>query len=226
MNEYVQEFRQKLDGPLGRYRRSRFITRAGEFHLDMLTTLLELRREAGELRRRLADEHDEDAANSALSLEYALNAFEEELKMWVALKADDANSAWDHLVNAQMAGGSAMQTHTIGNEFRADFERLATIENVLFPPQTFTSLGVVALHSTCSICGSEYGECDHVVGRAYNGEMCTRILSDIRINEVSLVSDPANKHARVTSISDDGVMRDTLTWRASSPQSRGKGTIG
>jgi hypothetical protein len=216
MNEQAQEFREKIDGPLHHYRKTRFITRAEEFYQESLNTLRELSHEAKELRQRLANEHDEDSANSILSLEYALNAFAEELMMWVALKADDTNAAWDHMVDAQMAGASAMQTHTIGNEFREDFERLATIEIVLFPSQIFTSLGVVVSHSTCSICGTEYGECDHVVGRVYNGEMCTRNLTDFRINEVSLVSDPASKHARVTSISDDGVMRDTLTWRVTS----------
>jgi hypothetical protein len=47
------------------------------------------------------------------------------------------------------------------------------------------------------------------------GEICTRISEKIKeVKEVSLVSEPANKRARITRITDEvGILRDVMTWR-------------
>ena len=57
--------------------------------------------------------------------------------------------------------------------------KMLAIEKLIFPPQKFTSWGIVFRSRLCSICGSEYGEgdCDHLVGKPYMGEIChTRVL--------------------------------------------------
>ena len=74
---------------------------------------------------------------------------------------------------------------------------------------------MIIAKSKCSICGHDYGECDHIVGKAYMGEMCVRIIEEVKeLKEISLVTEPANKRARIISITDeDGISRDIMTWR-------------
>jgi hypothetical protein len=65
----------------------------------------------------------------------------------------------------------------------------------------------------CSICGQSYKKCPHIVGRAYMGRECHRIIGDVEILEVSLVDSPANKMARVIGFNDNEAFRGWMTWR-------------
>ena len=73
---------------------------------------------------------------------------------------------------------------------------------------------MIVKDAECSICGKEYGECDHIKGRAYMGEQCYRIIKEADLLEASTVEKPANKLCRIISYTgNDGVKRDVLTWR-------------
>ena len=139
--------------------------------------------------------------------------------MWLALKDDDPALAWNYLVDAQTAVESAMQAHALANDMENYVERLAILEKVLFPPQLFFSPGMIIREARCSICNEEYGECDHVQGRPYMGQMCVRKIIEADIEEVSLVENPANKKARGIFFTNpkEGVRRDFLTWRVVPP---------
>ena len=219
MDKKVEVFRNKLFKLSEEFTQFCFMSRAKEFQLQSCQQLEELKAEASSLKKEMVKVHDEDSANALLSFEEMILALTSELKMWVALKEDDPNSAWDLLTDAQTAARTAMQAHSVANHLEKYLQRLNQLENLLFPPQTFFSPGMTIRYSECSICGSEYGECNHVVGRAYMGEMCVRIIKDFELREVSLVEEPANKRARMLSISDGGVKRDFLTWRVIPPES-------
>ena len=72
---------------------------------------------------------------------------------------------------------------------------------------------MIIKYSECSICGKEYGECNHVRGKAYMGKFCSRILKDFEAKDVSFVNEPASKRHRVIAFTDNGVTRDFLTWK-------------
>jgi hypothetical protein len=72
---------------------------------------------------------------------------------------------------------------------------------------------MIVKESECSICKQDYGECDHVKGRAYMGELCVRIITKAELREISLVKEPANKHARALHFSEKEGNRDIITWR-------------
>ena len=72
---------------------------------------------------------------------------------------------------------------------------------------------MIIKYGECSICGKEYGDCNHIRGKAYMGRFCSRILKDVEVEEVSFTNEPANKHCLVTAIIDKGVTRDFLTWK-------------
>lgn len=224
MNRKVEIFQDKLYKVADEAVRFCFMSRAKEFQLQSCQQLEGLKAEATSLKKEMVKANDEDSANALLSFEEMIVALTSELKMWVVSKEDDPNSAWNFLIDAQTAARTAMQAHSIANHLDSYLQRLNQLEKLLFPPQTFFSPGMTIKYSECSICGSEYGECDHVVGRAYMGEMCSRHIKNVELREVSLVDEPANKRARIVTITDGSIKRDFLTWRVSPSESNEKKT--
>ena len=192
-----------------------FMSRGKEFQQVAVKHLAERKDEAIALKRRMIKIQDEDAANTMLSMEKLIDAVANELKMWVALRDDSPNEAWEFLVKAQGGVRTALQAHDVASLSNAEeyASKLHLLEKLLFPPQTFFSIGMTFGNSECSVCGKEYETCEHVVGKAYMGEICYRELKDLRIGEVSMVEEPSNKGARVFQISDGSVKRDFMTWR-------------
>lgn len=215
MNERVKQFYIEFSEITNDLQKFCFITRSLEFQLEACNTAQELQEKAGKLKQQMISEDDEDAANAMLSIEEMITALLSELRMWIALKGEDADAAWAQLVSAQYAARTAMQAHMVASHLDGYINHLHDLERVLFPPLAFFSPSYIIEHSTCSICGQEYGECDHIVGKAYMGQICTRLIEKVKeITEVSLVDEPANKRARITKITDDnGIWRDVMTWQ-------------
>jgi hypothetical protein len=200
-------------------RRFAYMARAIEFQrhaADRLTafaqTLLERKRDA-QTRR------SEEEANLLLGMLTMLNAIRSELLMFIALKEDRTAEAWDHLVVAQNDVGAAIRAAPRLASAERYVDVLLVHEQNLFPRQVFISPGMVIGRSQCTVCGCPYGECVHVAGRAFMGEFCVRYITEVeRIDEISLVGDPADKRRRVESVTaDDGAHRDYLTWRPVDP---------
>lgn len=61
------------------------------------------------------------------------------------------------------------------------------------------SVGCAMGRVTCSICGKDAYECEHLKGRTYDGDLCVYVLSDpIDAYELSFVAVPAQPGAGVT----------------------------
>jgi len=173
--------------------------------------------QASFLKQELVALGEEDAANRMLCVEFILTSFLHELQMWIALKDDgDAGKAWDALIDAQMAVLCATRTHEVPAPLASRLSKLEILEKLLFPPLTFVSAGFVCKKSSCSICGQEYGSCDHLQGRPYMGELCAKVIEEIGdsgFTHVALMEQPADKRCRVLTFTDQGVTRDVLTWK-------------
>src|SRR5712692_4165283 len=215
MNEQVYTFKIEFSETANELQKFCYITRAKELQLEALNKLNILKSNASILKQKAIGQADEDSANAMLSFEEMIIALISELKMWIALKDDDPDAAWNHLISAQYAARTAIQAHSVANHLEGYINHLHILEDVLFPPQGFFSPGMIIEKSKCSICGREYGECDHIVGKPYMGEMCIRIIEEVKeLQEISLVTEPANKRARIISITDeDGISRNIMTWR-------------
>lgn len=60
------------------------------------------------------------------------------------------------------------------------------------------SVGCAMGKTECSICGEEYGQCDHRKGQVYGGKTCAAVLCDpVDAYEFSFVAVPAQKEAGV-----------------------------
>lgn len=213
MADLIRDITTQCNEALKDAQRLCFATRGRELQETAASKLENIRGRVSKLKKQVVRSSDEDAANLLLSLEELLNSYAQELRMWVALKTDRMGDAWDHLVDAQMSVRRALALHPSVGKFEGHDQRLSVIERIVFPPQVFMSLGGIIERAECSICERDYDECDHIVGRAYMGEYCTRIISKIKLQEISIVDDPSNKHARITSVADGDVSRDYLTLR-------------
>jgi hypothetical protein len=191
-----------------------YMARAKELQEDACQNLLRLRGQVTDLKNEFIAQGDEESSNTLLSAEYILDAFISELRTWIALKEDNASAAWDFFVDAQMAAHIAIQAHAFGERLNHYIYRLEAVEKILFPHITFVSPGFVIESGECSICGQPYGDCDHIKGRAYMGQMCVNNVTKIKhVREVSIVDEPASKHCRVLNFTDNGITRDIMTWR-------------
>ena len=217
MNKEVESFLKEFIEVIRECERFCFMSRGKEFQQEAVKKLTTFKQKVTSLKEQMIKVKDEDSANTMLSLENLIDAMINELEMWIALKEDDPNKAWDFLISAQSAVRASAQSHSIAINLNAEgyANKLHLLEKLLFPPQMFFSPGFVIEKAECSICGKEYGECEHVVGKAFMGKMCYRKIRKIKeIKEVSIVEEPANKGARMLQFTnDDGVTRDFMTWR-------------
>jgi hypothetical protein len=91
---------------------------------------------------------------------------------------------------------------------------LSLIEKAVFPKLMFGSPSFTVRSSKCSICGQKYGDCDHIKGRPYIGKFCAEIIEEVdNLREVSVVENPANRHARFISYGEGNSQIDVLTLR-------------
>lgn len=155
---------------------------------------------------------DEDKANLLLGFECVGGSLIAELRMWIALKEGGWEVAWDKLIEAQMATAAATRAHRGFHHLIQHANRLEAIEQLVFPPQVFMSAGLIVARQECSICGSEYGECDHLAGLPYMGRFCCIIARELTPHHVAVVDSPADKRCRATSFSVKGGKRDRMTW--------------
>lgn len=213
MNQRIKGFLKEFNDAAQECEKFCFMSRGKEFQLKSIRKLNMLKENVLKLKGEMINLKDEDAANAALSLENMIETLFSELKMWIALKEDKPNEAWDFLIDAQSAARIALQAHNIAYHLENYINKLDLLEKLLFPPQIFFSPHFIIEGATCSICGEDYEECDHMAGKAYMGKMCGQWVNKMRKAELSIVKEPASKQARVHTFSDSGVTRDFMTWR-------------
>lgn len=224
ISQEIKVFQEKFSETVTECQKFCFITRARELQIQARNKLMPLKAKAQRLKERAIAAKYEDAANAMLGFEEMTGALINELSMWIALKDDEPATAWDFLVDAQMSAITAMQAHPVANHLEGYAAHLTALEKHIFPNHGFGSIGAIVRKSECSICGQEYGECDHLKGRPYMGRICTEHVKECELEEVSIVFNPGNKHCRIMSITDDeGITRDTLTWQVISNTSNPQG---
>ncbi|ACF46131.1 conserved hypothetical protein [Prosthecochloris aestuarii DSM 271] len=214
MKNPIESFRDHFNDVVEEVQRFAVFVRAIEFQQQSVAKLETLLDECTKAKEKAIAEQSEDAANAYLSFEFMAKALIEEFRFYLALKADNPDSAWDHLVNAESSSAAAMKSHAVASHLDGYIHRLHAMERLLFPQPVFFSAGFIVRESECSICGAEYGECSHVKGRPYMGKLCARIVKKADLQEVSVVSDPADKHCRALHYTDDGVTKNVFTQRA------------
>lgn len=194
--------------------RKAFITVGIEIQKEEIETLTNYRSELKELKKQFVERKFENEANLIYCIENSLLAVQYELQMLVNIKEDKMREAWGNLVNAQVIYGTVVRNYPFELETTNGYvERLEVYEKLLFPKMFFSSVGGIIKKCNCSICKESYGKCNHIKGRLYNGELCVREISEMELEEVSLVQVPANKHCIMLQTTINNKTVDIMTLR-------------
>ncbi len=190
------------------------IARDSGLQREACAELEELLEQVALEKAKAISEANEDYANLLLGCEFVSEALAAELQMWLALKSDDPDKAWDQLISAQYLSTLAARAHDRFRHLERHRLRLEAIERLVFPPQVFFSTGMQIRSLECSICGREYEDCEHLAGKPYMGELCCLVVREITdVDHVAVVEQPADKRCRALGIKVEGGTRNRMTWR-------------
>lgn len=143
-------------------------------------------------------ELNEEKANLWLAAENLCTGIIHCIQMFLDLKRNKPDSAWNRLVEAQNHASWSCDKNdhlnSLPYEYTTYFEDL---EKNLFPPQQFNSISFLA-KTKCSICNSPMSECDHIRGNAYMGRHCIEIITEFIPLHVAIVDRPGDKKCRDT----------------------------
>lgn len=196
----IQQVIEYFNGEIERAENFRCLAKSSQLQLEQCSALDILMQNAIRLKHESIRRVDEDRANLFLGYECVIGTVRSELLMWILLKRDTPNKAWDQLVAAQMGCIDATRAHRGFAHCLQRLDDLKHYEELLFPPQSFMSAGFISDRLDCSICGRIYSKCEHLRGKPYMGEFCEIIHRGITGDHASLVDTPADKRCRVISI--------------------------
>jgi hypothetical protein len=197
--------------------RKAFITIGIEIQKEEIEIIKVYRTDLSNLKKQFIERKLENEANLVYCIENSLLAIQYELQMLINIKEDKMNEAWGNLVNAQVIYGTVVRNYPFKFEVENGYvERLDKYEKLLFPKMFFSSVGGIIKKSNCSICKETYNKCEHIKGRLYNGELCVREITEMVLEEASLVEVPANKHCRTLTTTYNEKTVDLLTLRVES----------
>ncbi len=123
--------------------------------------------------------------------------------MWIELKADNFNGAWNHLIDVQDYTGIALKITDY--EGVRNLEKIDLCRKLIFPGWVmYNSPGFTETIGGCSICKQKFTSCNHIEGKVYSGSLCYRINRKIiDIDHSALVESPKDKRCIITELSDD-----------------------
>lgn len=214
MSNLLQTYRDKADDLFEDIGKFACYTRGIEFQKKSVEKLNAFKAEITEQLEKAVTEKDNDLANAFASFELVTEAMTFEFEMWINLKEENYDKAWDLLIDAQSSATSAMQAHNINGHLSRYISRLHLLEKVLFPPQLFFSDCSVISQSKCSICEKPIEDCEHLKGKFYMGKQCYEKIEKIeKIYGFDIVKDPANKKCRAQTIIENEKTIDLMTFR-------------
>jgi hypothetical protein len=210
MSNSVTDFINRFNEIIKSCEAYQFITRDSDLQKEALVSLSDLRRQVLAVKDKAIKNQDEQFSNILLGYECVIQSLMSELQMWLDLKLGEPDKAWDNLILAQNSNIAAMRSDEGFGHLVPRSKKLELIENLIFPPQTFLSTGLIAGSQECSICNKEYENCDHIKGKPYMGDLCRLIIKDIiELNHVAIVENPADKGCRIIK---DGA-RNRMTFK-------------
>ena len=208
-SELIEEFHELIkDAEVFRY-----ITRDSELQVSARKNLEELRLRILRLKSGAISEGNEEFANQLLGYSCVVDILIAEIEMWLLLKREEPDEAWEKLVVAQRLSSAAARTHEGFGHLVHHHQRLVLLEKLLFPPQVFVSAGMTIKYQECSICGEEYEDCEHLKGMPYMGKFCNVVIHDFELDHVGIVESPADKSCRIKEVDLAEGVRNRMTWR-------------
>lgn len=215
LNIEIKELIEKFDKVIQRAERFTVFTRDIELQKTEIDNLQAFVEFAEKIKSENKFNFTEEELNLILCQIISAEALISELRMLVSLKESDMDSAWGHLISAQNQTAIVASNNPTsdGSYLNGYIKKLDGYEKLLFPRMMFASTGGLIKETRCTICGDSYEECDHLKGKMYHGELCTREILKIELEEVSIVKNPANKMCRQLAVELDGKSVDVFTLK-------------
>lgn len=163
---------------------------------DLLPEIPEI---LSKLKKIEIDNNNEEAAKQIWCVEQVYHVINLYLSGYKYLEQKKHFDAWQELDRADI-GLSLLRKHL---DYNDNIYNLLFVEKTiyqlqkLFPYRHFTSREAVIKKRVCSVCGSEItlrNSCGHKPGEIYNGESCYRIIKDIDLLAISIVTNPFDKY--------------------------------
>lgn len=85
----------------------------------------------------------------------------------------------------------------------------------LYPYRLFTSTVLVIKQAKCSICNKKLSlrhNCEHKIGKVYNGEMCYKIVTDFKLKGIDIVTNPEYKYTVLFTTDKNGEQIDPYNY--------------
>ena len=213
MTSVIHPFINRFNEKMKEIRPLLFITRDAELQQTAIDSLVQFASEVESQKVAAIKSADEEYANALLGCHCIIGSLQAELNMWILLKRQEPDKAWDQLIAAQRACVAAARAHEgLGGASKQMWRRLNGIESLVFPPQAFMSSGFVIEKMQCSICEENYEDCSHIRGLPYIGQFCHVVITKVKVDHVALVDSPKDKSCRVLQIGVEGGMRNQMTW--------------
>jgi len=143
---------------------------------------------------------DQQAAKTIWCFEEIIEIQDKYIATFFQLKTEEFYDAWCTLERVEIELLSLTRHfQDVTNEFQISFiARQTSRYQSVFPYKLFMSPEIIKIEKTCSICKkviSIRNPCGHRVGEIYNGEMCSRIVTESELIGMSIVKDPMQKYS-------------------------------
>ena len=147
------------------------------------------------------DQEDEENANYFWCLREIFNIQKGFVSAIEDLNSKKFEEAWSLFEKIDIKIGNLEQNFDVFQEndkYQIVFiKRIISEYQKLFPYQYFFSRENIIKREECSICGkviSLRNSCGHKPGKLYMGELCSRIVTDMELKGISIVTDPFDKY--------------------------------
>jgi len=154
----------------------------------------------GQLKQRAVEQKDQDSAKEIWCLEQILEVQDTYLDAYKALKSGEYYNGWRSLERTDIEYTFLFRHFKEhDNKYWIEFINKHTTQyQSLFPYKAFVSPEYLKKEVKCSICDQVINirnHCGHRVGEIYNGEMCTRLITKVKLLGGSIVTSPLQKYS-------------------------------
>ena len=165
------------------------------------------------VKRAANKQRNEFISNEMLGKEAALRSLIHLSSMWIQIKSNKPHDGWNEYAEAENWGQLAARFLENPNllEFFRDY--FISIETVIFPNMIYFSPGFTRTLGKCTICDLKFGECKHIRGRIYFGQVCDEYgYKMIEGDHVAMVDVPRDKKCYARAYKSEGNWFDRMTW--------------
>ncbi|MDI9409657.1 MAG: hypothetical protein QM523_10500 [Candidatus Pacebacteria bacterium] len=156
--------------------------------------------------------NDDFLSNLFKSSDISFKFFKSLLQFMVYMKENNAEEAWNRLIEAQNLLSLSVQINPSQFGFDKYIKELDDYERLLFPKQVFLSPAYYSDNLECTICNNSLFKCNHITGQLYSGKICQLRITKLNLDHIAIVDDPLDKRRRVTSTEqEDYTYENTIT---------------